>query len=247
MKKDRKINKQGTGKEENRVDNIRPDQGETAGTDNMANIGVSALLQGDKDLNEGNQVTADKPVRKGGKTRGKTDALNNNNTTNNYKDEVDVNTGGVRLDKSPGATNKGNNPSNADLATTSTATDTGKRASGTSKKKTTLKQSPSISRIYGKVETSDNSFFIEQGNVPQGKLQLLPPQEIADQMKEYNGQFISATGTFTKKNKGDKFATFSIQKIASHDEIGRRAYELSHQNPSSKEDNWYKAESELLQ
>ena len=49
------------------------------------------------------------------------------------------------------------------------------------------------------------------------------------------------------KNKGDTYATFSIQNIASHELIGSRAYELSHENSSSEEENYLKAENELLQ
>ncbi len=115
MKRDRKINTQGTGKEENKVENIRPDQEATAGTDDMAGAGTAALAQGE-DMNEGNQVTEDKAAGGANSNEGNTDIFNNNNTTNNYAQEVDVNAGGIPLDKSPGATNKGDNPSNADLA-----------------------------------------------------------------------------------------------------------------------------------
>lgn len=117
MERDRKIHTQGTGKDENKVENIRPNDGSAKGLDDLDYIGLAAQVQGE-DMNEGNEVTADIPVGAADQKTGNTDALHNNNTTNDYANEVDVNAGGVALDKSPGATNQGNNPSNPDLATT---------------------------------------------------------------------------------------------------------------------------------
>ncbi len=114
MEKDRKIHNQGTGKEENRVENIMPDPQGNAGADDLAAAGVAPEMQED-DMNTGNEVTADIPVGEANNSQGKTDALHNNNTTNDYLNEVDVNIGDVPLDKSPGATNQENNPSNASL------------------------------------------------------------------------------------------------------------------------------------
>ncbi len=118
MERDRKITSQGSGKDENRVDNIMPDAGAAALPVDAANAGVSPDQQG-ADLNAGNEVTADIPVDRGAindDNKSKTDRLHNNNTTNDYLNEVDVNMGGVPLEKSPGATNEGDNPSNPETA-----------------------------------------------------------------------------------------------------------------------------------
>jgi hypothetical protein len=281
MKRDRKIQAQDTGKEENRVVNIRPGSGQANDT---ADVGISPQMQGEA-LNQGNQVTADIVVNDAEGDTGNTDAFHNNNTENNYAQEVDVNRGQVGLDQSPGATNIGNNPSNTDVATAlndreaisrSVDEDAQKQTgrptgaiygSGgdimsvtnsvdqtltspkkdSSNKKASSKKETSLTKIYGQLQAEDSSFFIHQGNVPQGQLQLLAGQEVRDQMNGYTGQWVSIAGKLSKKNKGDTYATFSIQNIVSHEQIGSRAYELSHQNSSSEEDNWVKAENELLQ
>ncbi len=114
MEKDRKIHTQGTGKEENKVENIQPTDNSTAATAGNAQADVNA--QGD-DMNAGNEVTADIPVSNTDTNTGNTNAFSNNNTVNDYANEADVNVGDIDLDHSPGATNQPNNPSNADLAT----------------------------------------------------------------------------------------------------------------------------------
>jgi hypothetical protein len=286
MKRDRKIHTQGTGKEENKVENIRPDQGASTGTDDMAHAGTTVQAAGE-DINAGNQVTEDKVVG-GTERQDDRDTFSNNNTTNNYAEEADVNTGGVALDKSPGATNKGNNPSNADLAASpaddstsiarsvnedaekQTGRPTGaiygsggeiisvsnpaankaatkKSAAAGSKKKATPKEALQSTRIFGQIQKEDNGFFIKQGNVPQGQLQLLGREDILARMADYQGQMVSMEGELSKKNKADTYATFSVHRIVSHEQIGHRAYELSQQNPASEEENWLRAENELLQ
>jgi hypothetical protein len=281
MNRNRKINAQGTGKEENRVDNIRPGSDQTA---DVADVGISPQMQGE-DLYEGNKVTADKPVNEAEGNHGNTDAFHNNNTANNYAQEADVNRGEVGLEQSPGATNIGDNPSNPDAAAPLTDREALSRSvdedaqkqtgrptgaiygSGgdimtvsnrvdqhtavpqkdVSDEKTASKKETSLSKIYGQLQTEDGDFFIHQGNVPQGQLQLLASQEVKEQMNGYSGQWVSMAGKLSRKNKGDAYATFSIQHIASHEQISSRAYELSQGNPSSEEDNWLKAENELLQ
>jgi hypothetical protein len=122
MERDRKITSQGSGKDENRVDNIMPDAGAAALPQDAANAGVSPDQQGA----DGNEVTADIPVDRGDindDNKSKTDRLHNNNTTNDYLNEVDVNMGGVPLEQSPGATNEGNNPSNPETAAARMNTD----------------------------------------------------------------------------------------------------------------------------
>ncbi len=285
MKRAKKIHTQGTGKEENRVDNILPDRGESALTDDQENVGASAQIPGEA-FNKGNQVLADIVVGKEGNSN--TDAFHNNNTTNTYAQEVDVNTGGVALEQSPGATNTGDNPSNTELAATpfedkeilsrwadedaekQTGRPTGaiygsggdsmavnnpassKSATPKATAKSTKKRAAPIpagilTRVYGHIHMEGNSYFLKAGNVPHGQLQLLAPNELKDRMARYDGQVVSIAGELTKKNKGDMYATLSIRALASHEEIGHRAYELSHQNPDAQEDNWLQAESELLQ
>lgn len=274
MKKDRKITTQGTGNDENKVA-VKPKKSARSKAADADNTGGS--------MNEGNRVTADIPADR---TAGDTsDGLANNNTTNNYAQEVDVNTGDAPLEKSPGATNKENNPSNPDLAATddrvavarsvdddatkqtgrptgaiygsggeiitvqnpvTSSSSAGKTAAGSTKRKSPAKQVSPPTKVYGQLQEEDTTYFIKTGNVPHGQLQLLYPKELADQMAGYRGQYVSISGELSKKNKADTFATLSIQKIVSHDQIGQRAYELSQQNPDSHEDNWLRAENELL-
>jgi hypothetical protein len=281
MNRNRKINAQGSGKKENRVENIRPSADQAA---DIADVGIAPQMQG-KDLNEGNQVTADIAVNEADRNNGNTDAFHNNNTANNYAQEVDVNRGEVGLDQSPGATNVGNNPSNPDIAaplndreavSRSVDEDAEKQTGrptgaiygsggdimsvsnpvdqtsttpqkNSSNKKASSKKETSLTKIYGQLQAEDGNYFIHQGNAPQGQLQLLAGQEVMDRIAGYTGQWVSIAGKLSKKNKGDTYATFSIQNIVSHQQISSRAYELSHDNSSSEEDNWLKAENELLQ
>jgi hypothetical protein len=102
-----------------------------------------------------------------------------------------------------------------------------------------------LTKVYGQIQTSGGKFFIENGSVPEGQLQLEIPKnsgQLADRIPSYSGQFVTILGEFAKKKN-----TFVLSNITSHDEIGRRAFELSHENPSAVEDNWFKAENELLQ
>lgn len=126
MERDKKISSQGTGKDENKVENIMPGAGAGAGPQDLDNAGVAPEMRG-ADLNAGNEVTDDIPVDRGeinDDNKRKTDRLHNNNTTNDYLNEVDVNMGGVPIEQSPGATNEGNNPSDPDSAAARMNTDT---------------------------------------------------------------------------------------------------------------------------
>ncbi len=125
MERDKKISSQGTGKDENKVENIMPGTGAGAGPQDLDNAGVAPEMLG-ADLNAGNEVTDDIPVDRGeinDDNKRKTDRLHNNNTTNDYLNEVDVNMGGVPIEQSPGATNEGNNPSDPDSASARMNTD----------------------------------------------------------------------------------------------------------------------------
>ena len=111
-------------------------------------------------------------------------------------------------------------------------------------------ESTALTKVYGQIQTSNGKYFIEKGSVPEGQLQLELPKkggQLAGRIPSYNGQFVTIVGEFAKKKKSDTTGTFVLRNITSHDEIGRRAFELSHENPSAVEDNWFKAENELLQ
>jgi hypothetical protein len=71
-------------------------------------------------------------------------------------------------------------------------------------------------------------------------------EQLADRLPGYDGQFVTVLGTYGKAKKTDKYPTFVVQNLASHDEIARRAYDLSHENPATVTDNWLRAENELL-
>lgn len=115
-------------------------------------------------------------------------------------------------------------------------------------KAATPTESAVSTKVYGQIQTSNGNYYIEKGSIPEGKLQLefTKDSQLSSRIPSYSGQFVTILGEFSKKKKADGSATFLLRNIASHDEIGRRAYELSHENPSAVEDNWFKAENELL-
>jgi hypothetical protein len=103
--------------------------------------------------------------------------------------------------------------------------------------------------IFGEVAASGSTFFLAKGSVPEGQLQLVPDKgkkQLVDRLPGYDGQFVTVLGTYGKAKKTDKYPTFLVQNLASHDEIARRAYDLSHENPVTVHDNWLRAENELL-
>jgi hypothetical protein len=109
--------------------------------------------------------------------------------------------------------------------------------------------SESLVKVFGEVEASGSMFFIRKGSVPEGQLQLViekGKKQMADRIPGYNGQFVTVLGAYGKAKKTDKYLTFLVRNLASHDEIARRAYYLSHENPATVDDNWLRAENELL-
>ena len=103
--------------------------------------------------------------------------------------------------------------------------------------------------IFGEIAASGGIFFLAKGSVPEGQLQLVLDKgktQLADRLPGYGGQFVTVLGTYGKAKKTDKYPTFVVQNLASHDEIARRAYDLSHENPATVDDNWLRAENELL-
>jgi hypothetical protein len=109
------------------------------------------------------------------------------------------------------------------------------------------KESAQLTKVYGEIQASGNTFFIHKGSVAEGQLQLVTEKkELQERIPSYNGQFVTILGEAGKKKNTTQGTTFVIHNIASHDQIGRRAFELSHQNPADVEDNWFKAENELL-
>ena len=114
------------------------------------------------------------------------------------------------------------------------------------KKAAPAKTSTQLTKVYGEIQASDNSFFIHKGSVAEGQLLLeVEKKELKDRIPSYNGQFVTILGATGKKKNGQG-ESFIVHNIASHDQIGRRAFELSHENPAAVEDNWFKAENELL-
>ncbi len=107
----------------------------------------------------------------------------------------------------------------------------------------------SVVKVFGEVEASGTTFFLQKGSVPEGQLQLVidkGKKQLTDRVPGYHGQFVTVLGEYGKAKKTDKFPTFLVRNLASHDEIARRAYELSHENPATVTDNWLRAENELL-
>jgi hypothetical protein len=164
----------------------------------------------------------------------------------------------AKATKKAGTTKKTNTANTSDTAadTPTQAADAPIKAAAPAKKKAAAPkaekptESAALTKVYGQIQTSDGKFFIEKGSVPEGQLQLELPKnsgQLADRIPSYTGQFVTVLGEFAKKKKSDASATFVLRNITSHDEIGRRAFELSHENPADVEDNWFKAENELLQ
>ena len=127
-------------------------------------------------------------------------------------------------------------------------------ANGAAPAKSKAKAAPAAAgeptvKVFGEVAASGDAFFIEKGSVPEGQLQLVldkGKKQLADRLPGYGGQFVTVLGTYGKAKKTDKYPTFVVQNLASHDEIARRAYDLSHENPATVTDNWLRAENELL-
>ena len=146
---------------------------------------------------------------------------------------------------SPAAVNAG---SEGEIHEADTSSPTAKKAiAGSAKRKSSPKQAARISRIYGVLYQAENTYFIKEGNVPEEQLQLRYPQQLEDQMDQYSGQYVTIAGELAQKNKAGSYPTLHVHKLASHDQIGRKAYELSQQNPDAHEANWLSAENELLQ
>lgn len=141
-------------------------------------------------------------------------------------------------------------PSDSNVKKVPSAKSASANKSTASSQSTASNQGASITKVYGEIEVSGNDCFIQKGSVSEGQLQLIPQkdsQEIMSRISAYNRQFVTVLGEFNKKKKTDKSSAFVLHNIASHDEIARRAYELSQENPDSVEDNWFRAENELLQ
>ncbi len=106
-----------------------------------------------------------------------------------------------------------------------------------------------VSKLFGEVVAADGGYFIQAGSVPEGRIQLIPSKgnkNLSSRLPEYDQKFVTVLGEQGKKKKTDKFESFVVHNIASHDEIARRAFELSHENPSYVEGNWFRAENDLL-
>jgi hypothetical protein len=147
--------------------------------------------------------------------------------------------------KKPASEKVGENAINAAVPAKKTVAP--KTSVAPAKKAAPAKGSAQLTKVYGEIQASGNTFFIHKGSVVEGQLQLVTEKkELQERIPSYNGQFVTILGEAGKKKNTTQGTTFVIHNIASHDQIGRRAFELSHQNPADVEDNWFKAENELL-
>lgn len=87
------------------------------GTDNSGKGYVAPDNRAEGSPNRSNAGSITPVHEDQGNRAGNSGDFSNNNTVNDYAHQVDVNTGGVSIEESPGATNRPNNPSNPDLAT----------------------------------------------------------------------------------------------------------------------------------
>jgi hypothetical protein len=162
----------------------------------------------------------------------------------------------AKATKKTGTAKKTSAAKTTETAETAAVGDAPVKAAAPAKKKAaapkaeTIADATALTKVYGQIYASAGKYIIEKGSVPEGQLQLELPKnksQLADRIPSYNGQFVTILGEFAKKKKTGQSGSFLLRNIASHDEIGRRAYELSHENPSAVEDNWFKAENDLLQ
>jgi hypothetical protein len=273
MQKNKKSRTQGTSNEENSADDIQPAAKKAPAKKNSTKAGATDQPQGKKS-NEGNEVTASSPKAKSG-NKSKTSA-SRKNSTNKADAEVNVNAGGVPLEKSPGGTNVENNPSlpgaggrisNEDReaiiasvdadAEKQTGRPTGaiygsgediisvQNPAGSAE---AAQETVAYARVYGLIQTSDKAVYLSQGSIPEGQLQLVGQpndQAFQGQVSGYNEQFVTVLGEYQAQGNS-KSSSFVVRSIASHNDIARRAYELSEASDNSPEDNWIKAENELL-
>jgi membrane protein involved in colicin uptake len=115
--------------------------------------------------------------------------------------------------------------------------------------KTTASAGAAATKLFGEIEASGKDFFIQNGSIPEGQMQLVldkGKKDLTSRLPGYAGQFVTVLGEYGKQKKTDKFPTFVVKNLVSHNEIGHRAFELSHDNPTTVEDNWFRAENELL-
>jgi hypothetical protein len=104
----------------------------------------------------------------------------------------------------------------------------------------------SATKVYGIIQASGNTISLSQGSIPEGQLKLTGPSKAKGFQKQasgYNDQFVTILGEFQGEGSA---STFLVRSIASHSDIARRAYELSESGGNSSEDNWIRAENELL-
>jgi hypothetical protein len=280
MQKNRKTRTQSTGNNENSVEDIKSETGQTSGKDDSANTGVAAPKKGKK-TNAGNEIKADIQEVKN-ETKSKKSASRSKKSTNTNAGTIDVGNGQIdvgsgQIENSPGYTNVETSPGLPDafgnLATAdreaiiASVDADAERQTGRptgaiygSGGDIISVQNPAVpgeaapemeayTKVYGLIQTSGDAVFLSQGSVPEGQLRLIGQagsQEFKDQLSGYNEEFVTVLGEYQPQGDVNK-AAFAVRSIASHNEIARRAYELSTAGNNSSEDNWIRAENDLLQ
>jgi hypothetical protein len=262
MQKNKTSRNQGTGKKENSADDIRSDSGQTSGTGDSASASVTAQKRGKK-TKEGNEVKADNSKAKN-ETKSTTSASRSKKSTN--PKPVDKFSDNTNMENTPGLPDAGGNLATADreaiIASVDAERQTGRptgamygsggdiiAVQNTAVPGEAAQRTEAYTKVYGLIQTSGDAVFLSQGSIPEGQLQLVGQegdQEFKGQLSGYNEQFVTVLGEYQSQGDVNKTA-FSVYSIASHNEIARRAYELSTAGVNSSEDNWIRAENDLLQ
>jgi hypothetical protein len=99
-------------------------------------------------------------------------------------------------------------------------------------------------RLYGDVGESTDSLFLINGNAP-GQVKLVEARAEL-QLHTLSGQRVSVAGEFTGEDPHDPLQSFVVHGVTTHCQIAERAYELSQQSSAPPEQNWLRAETELL-
>ncbi|QHT71127.1 DUF2934 domain-containing protein [Rhodocytophaga rosea] len=270
MQKNKKNSTSGTDTNENKADGIKSENGQTAIKSDSANTGVTAKKQS-KQKKEGNDAAVDQPKAKSGQ-KSKVSASTTKDTAMKAVDKA--NAGDVPAKKSSGGASKKTKPGKVDTTGRDITADreaiiasvdaeaekqTGRPTGAIygSGGDIIAVQNPASSgqaaqaaaaytKVYGLIQASGNNLFLSQGSIPDGKLQLVSQTKdkgFQGQASGYNEQFVTVLGEY---QSGDNKNKFLVRSIASHNDIARRAYELSESGGNSSEDNWIRAENELL-
>ncbi|HEV7404501.1 MAG TPA: hypothetical protein VGO11_16285 [Chthoniobacteraceae bacterium] len=94
-----------------------------------------------------------------------------------------------------------------------------------------------MTTLFGEVIATTDFLVVIGGNAPHGPVKLVFTE---NQPADIEGQRVSFRGEFADEN-------FVVRKSATHERIAERAFTLSLASPfASAEENWLRAEDELL-